>query len=87
MKEKLKTTSFWLGLSGACVMIADCIAELFDIEVCTGTIENIILTIASVLVMLGIVTKRSTGDKETVSNKEELLEDLAQSTSDEEKED
>lgn len=87
MKEKLKTTSFWLGLSGACVMIADCIAELFDIKVCSGTIESIILTVASVLVMLGIVTKRGVGDKETDSSKEELLEDLTQSTSDEEKED
>lgn len=75
MKEKLKTTSFWLGLCGAVVLIVECVADIFNIKICSDIIENIVVTICSVLVMLGIVTKKNVGDTQ-VSSKEDLLQEI-----------
>ncbi|MGN0961063.1 MAG: phage holin [Christensenellales bacterium] len=75
MKEKLKTTSFWLGLSGAVVIILESIAKIFDLNIASETVENIIISICSILVMLGIVTKKSVSDS-SESSKDELLLEL-----------
>lgn len=75
MKEKFKTTSFWLGISGALVIIADCISKIFNINILSGYIDDIVITICSVLVLLGIVTKKNVGDSKD-SSKEELLYEL-----------
>ena len=60
MKERLKTTSFWLGLSGAVVIIVESISSLFNVEIASSVVEGIIMTICSVLVLLGIITKKTT---------------------------
>lgn len=75
MKEKIRTTSFWLGLSGACVLVTDCVADIFGINICSGTVEKVVMTVASVLVMLGIITKKNVGDKACASS-EDLLKEL-----------
>lgn len=75
MKEKLNTTSFWLGLSGAVVIVIESISNIFNISIATKEIESIILTICSVLVMLGIITKKNVNDNKT-SSKEDLLLEL-----------
>jgi len=74
MKSKLKTTSFWLGLSGAVVLILDCISSIFNVKLYSQEVQTIILTICSILIMLGIVTKKNEGEKD--SSKEDLLSDL-----------
>ena len=75
MKEKIKTTSFWLGLSGAFVIIADCISEIFNISMFSDKVNTIVMSVCSVLVVLGIVTKKKVTDKGE-STKEELLYEL-----------
>ena len=55
MKEKIKTTSFWLGLSSAIVLIVDCMAGLFGVDFSSGALEDVLLTICSVLVVVGFV--------------------------------
>lgn len=75
MKDKIRTTSFWLGLSSACVLVVDCIADIFGLKICSGVVEKIVLTIASVLVMLGIITKKNTSDSSS-SGSEDLLKEL-----------
>lgn len=75
MINKLKTTSFWLGLSGAVVLILDSLSSIFNIKLYSQEVQSIIITICSVLVMLGIVTKKNTDDKND-SSKQELLDDL-----------
>jgi len=77
MKNKLRTTSFWLGLSSAIVLILDCISGIVGFELYSKEVETIILTICSVLVTIGIITKKNEGDKET--SKEELLEEIDES--------
>ena len=75
MKDKLKTTTFWLGLSGAIVLVLECLSDIIGLELYSKQVENIILSICSILVMVGIVTKRTTKDKEEI-DKEELLDDI-----------
>lgn len=75
MKDKMRTTSFWLGLSSACVLIVDCVTDIFGLEICSGIVEKIVLSIASVLVMLGIITKKNVEDSDS-STSEDLLKEL-----------
>lgn len=75
MKDKLKTTTFWLGLSGAIVLVLECLSDIIGLELYSKQVENIILSICSILVMVGIVTKRTTKDNEEI-DKEELLDDI-----------
>lgn len=81
MKEKIRTTSFWLGVSSACILIVDCVSDILGFEICSGTIEKIVMTIASVLVMLGIITKKNVGDSGDISS-EELLKELQENDND-----
>lgn len=81
MKEKLKTTSFWLGLSGAVVIAIDAISQLFDLSIPYAEVESVIITICSILVMLGIVTKKNVKDN-TAYSKDELLIELQEQQSD-----
>ena len=74
MKEKIKTTSFWLGVSGSLVIVADCISEIFGIAMFSDTVETVVITICSVLVLLGIITKKNVSDKEDISQDELLYE-------------
>ena len=75
MKEKLKTTSFWLGVGSSIVIIASCFADLFGLDVCTEQLESIIVSVCSVLVMLGFVTKKKTTDLSPIE-KDELIADI-----------
>ena len=73
--QKFKTTTFWLGLCGAIVIVLDAISNAFGINLYSKEIESIIMSICSALVMLGIITKKNTND-EKESSKEELLEEI-----------
>lgn len=77
MKKKIRTTTFWLGLSGAIVIVLETISSAFGINLYSKEIESIIMSICSALVMLGIITKKNVGD-ETVS-KDTLLEEIENS--------
>ena len=75
MKNKLKTTSFWLGLSGVVVIILESISTIIGIDLYPKVVEGIVLSICSILVTIGIVTKKNEGDKENTT-KEELLKEI-----------
>ena len=75
MKEKVRTTTFWLGLCGALVIIVDCISGIFNLNIASEMVENIILTVASVLVLLGVITKKNISDN-VDSERCELLDEL-----------
>jgi uncharacterized membrane protein len=75
MKEKIRTTSFWLGVSGAIVIVIECVASLFNINIMSGVVGDIMLAVCSVLVMLGIINKKNVGDTE-ISSENDLLEEL-----------
>lgn len=75
MKNKIRTTSFWLGLSGAIVIILETISNILGLNLYSKEIESIILSICSVLVMVGIITKKNVTD-EKESSSEDLLEEI-----------
>ncbi len=58
--NKVRTYTFWVGLSSAVVILAQSIGKLFGLQIDAGIIDNVIMSICGVLVVLGIVTK---GDK------------------------
>ena len=74
MKDKIKTSSFWLGLGGAVVLCINCLSDLFGVTICEERVEGIIVTICSVLVMLGIITKKNVSDTNPVSKDELIVE-------------
>lgn len=85
MQERLKTTSFWIGLSGVLVVIVDSISEIFNLHIVSEVVECVVLFIASVLVLLGIVTKKNISDKEDVDESDLLNELKAEDLVDEDK--
>lgn len=75
MKKNFKTTSFWLALSGATVIILETLSKIIGLNLYSKEVESIILTVCSLLIMLGYVTKKNVSD-EKESSKEDLLEDI-----------
>ena len=75
MKEKLKTTSFWLGLCSSIVLILESVSSLIGISLYPHVIENVILSVCSVLVTIGIITKKNVNDKVN-SSKDDLLDEI-----------
>ena len=45
MKDKIRTTSFWLGFSGVIVLIFECVASLCGIDIASEVVESIIISI------------------------------------------
>ncbi len=75
MKNKIKTTSFWLSIGGSLVIVISCLSNLFGFEICTESIENIIISVCSLLVMLGVISKKTEQDTENIA-KDELIADI-----------
>jgi len=78
MKSKLRTTSFWLSVSAAIVLVLDSLTNIFGVKLYSKEVEVIILSICSILVTIGIITKRNVTDTKEV-DKKELLEDIEES--------
>lgn len=75
MKEKIKTTSFWLEMSGVILVVIDTISTLFNLNLYSQVVQSIFMSMGSILVVVGVITKKNSNDKDEVS-KEELLEDF-----------
>ena len=75
MKQKFRTTTFWLGLCGAIVIVLESISSAVNINLYSEQVESVILSICSALVMLGIITKKESSDTNQ-SSKEDLLEEI-----------
>lgn len=75
MKKKIRTTSFWLGLSSAVVVLAGAIASIFGVKISSGVIEDVIMAICSVLICFGFVNRKSENGAEV--SKEELLDEIS----------
>ncbi len=74
MKNRLKTTSFWFGISSAIIVLLDSLSKVFGLSISSSLVEDIIFSVLSILILIGFVTKKSVGEKETSS--QELLEEI-----------
>ena len=75
LKNKIKTTSFWLGVGGCVIILLNCLSNLFGIEICADFVEDLVVSFCSVLVMLGIITKKTDNDDDKIT-KEELISEI-----------
>lgn len=75
MKYRLKTTSFWLELSGVLVLIFDAVSSLFDLQLYSDKVQDVVMTICIVLISLGFVTKKNINDTQN-SSKEDLINEI-----------
>ncbi len=94
-KNKIKTYSFWTGLSAAVVMLCNAIAKCFGFSINDQIIEDVIMSICGVLVAFGVVCmpiKKDTEQTEeeqtneddenliNVENQEETIKDNTQNS-------
>ncbi len=61
--NKFKTYSFWVSLSSAVVLLINSIGRIFGFTIENQLVEDLILSFAGVLLVLGIVTMNS-GNKD-----------------------
>ena len=74
MKNRIRTTSFWIGLASVSVLVIDALSGVCGFSICSDNVIKAILGLSSILVVLGFVNKK---DVDTpVANKDDLLSDL-----------
>ena len=76
--NKFKTYAFWLALSSAVVILIQSVGKLFGFEIDSVLIENVVMSICGVLVVLGIITKTDTQEKEIKVIEEESSTDISE---------
>lgn len=78
-KERIKTYSFWTGLSASVVLLINAIAKCFGFSVDNSLVEDIIMSVCGVLVAVGFVCapkSQKTDTTNTEKKKDELTEAL-----------
>lgn len=68
--EKMKSYSFWVSFSGALIIFLNCLGNIFHFQIQNEVVEDVIMSIAGLLVVLGFVTKE-TGDESEEDEKQE----------------
>ncbi len=84
MNGKYKNYSFWTALAGAIVVFINALGECFGFSIDNDLVSGIIMSIAGILVVLGIVTMSD--DKNNI-NFSESEDDNDDKTSDENEKD
>lgn len=71
MKKLIKSYKFWTTLAGAVGLLVVSFAKIFGYSISSNGIEEFIMAICGVLVVLGVVKKPKSKQKdETIDNKE-----------------
>lgn len=83
-KERIKTYSFWTGLSASVVLLINAIAKCFGFSVDNSLVEDIIMSICGVLVAVGFVCAPKSQKTDT-TNTEEIKDELTEALDEEEK--
>lgn len=60
--NKIKTTGFWISLSGAIVLVLQTVGEIFGFTINSQIVSTLISSICSVLVVVGILIPTSVED-------------------------
>ena len=61
--ERMKSYSFWVSLSGALIIFINCLGRIFNFQIENEIVEDVIMSIAGLLVVLGFVTKEAVTNK------------------------
>lgn len=71
IKGKIKSFSFWTGLSAAVVVLFQSLGKVFGFSVNEQGISDIIMAICGVLVVFGIVSKKENKIQDLEQNSNE----------------
>ena len=66
--KKFKTYGFWVSLSAGIIVLLNALGRAFGFEIENQVVEDVIMSVASLLVILGVV---SMGGKDQKQNSEE----------------
>ena len=69
--ERMKSYSFWVSFSGALIIFINCLGRIFNFQIENEIVEDVIMSIAGLLVVLGFVTKETKDNKDKLENIEE----------------
>ena len=83
MKDRMKSYSFWVGLSGAIVAFVSAIGKAVGFIPNEEIISSIVLGFAGVLVALGVVSKPKSAEQENAEAKTKTEEEAGESKSEE----
>lgn len=73
--KKFRSYSFWISLSGAIILLINALGRAFGFSIENQLVEDIVLSIAGVLVVLGLVTMDfKPNDEEKEENDDEKEE-------------
>lgn len=83
--EKMKSYSFWVSFSGALIIFINCLGRIFNFQIENEIVEDVIMSIAGLLVVLGFVTKESNDSEEPDEEQGEDEDKVEEEPSDDEK--
>lgn len=81
MKQKFRSYSFWLSLTGAVIIVLNNLGKAFNFSVDDKIISEIVNSICGVLIVLGVLTMPKNQDNKNNENSENL-DDLKDENSD-----
>ena len=83
--ERIKSYSFWVSFSGALIIFINCLGRIFNFQIENEIVEDVIMSIAGLLVVLGFVTKESNDSEEPDEEQGEDEDKVEEEPSDDEK--
>ena len=69
--ERMKSYSFWVSFPGALIIFINCLGRIFNFQIENEIVEDVIMSIAGLLVVLGFVTKETKDNEDKPENIEE----------------
>ena len=70
--KKMRSYSFWVSFSGALIILLNALGRAFGFEIESKVVEDCVMSVAGILVVLGIVTmKDKTSEKTTNETSDE----------------
>lgn len=70
--KKMKSYSFWASLSAAIIILINSLGNAFGFSIENQLVEDIIMSFAGVLVVIGLVSK---SEKKKENESEEIVDD------------
>lgn len=83
-KERIRTYSFWTGLSASVVLLINAIAKCFGFSVDNSLVEDIIMSVCGVLVAVGFVCAPKSQKTDT-TNTDKIKDEQTEALDEEEK--
>lgn len=83
--KKIKSYSFWVSLSASIVLLLNAIGNAFGFKIEEKIVNDVVMSLAGVLVVLGVVSMNGASDKknEKTGEGEEKTDDAADEKDDE----